>query len=161
MQYLKKCYFIYACLSTKRNNFILYFFQGLQKAVSNYLFQVRLINLSSLSFWFRICTRSQLLLKHRFSQYLSVHTFKLSTMKLSEFILLDEEMKKETVLHQGVLIGKRQVQSSMIFLFQLQNYYVETWCNFKNRSVQEYRIFDNTKSLAPYLAAISIDDLLN
>ncbi len=82
-------------------------------------------------------------------------------MKLSEFILLDEERKKETVLHQGVLIGKRQVQSSMIFLFQLQNYYVETWCNFKNRSVQEYRIFDDTKSLAPYLAAISIDDLLN
>lgn len=82
-------------------------------------------------------------------------------MKLSEFILLDEERKKETVLHQGVLIGKRQVQSSMIFLFQLQNYYVETWCNFKNRAVQEYRIFDNTKSLAPYLAGISIDDLIN
>ena len=82
-------------------------------------------------------------------------------MKLSEFILLDEERKKETVLHQGVLIGKRQVQSSMIFLLQLQNYYVATWCNFKNRSVQEYRIFDNTKSLAPYLASISIDDLLN
>jgi hypothetical protein len=82
-------------------------------------------------------------------------------MKLSEFILLDEERKKETVLHQGVLIGKRQVQSSMIFLFQLQNYYVETWCNFKNRSVQEYRIFDNTTSLAPYLASISIDDLWN
>jgi hypothetical protein len=82
-------------------------------------------------------------------------------MKLSEFILLDEEKKKETVLHLGVLIGKREVKNSMIFLFQLHNYYVETWCNFKNRTVQEYRIFDNTKSLAPYLAGISIDDLMH
>ena len=139
----------------------MYFLQSLSKGCYNYLFQVRLINLSSLQFLFRICTRSQLLLKHRFSQYLSVHTFKLSTMKLSEFILLDEERKKETVLNLGVLIGKRQVHSSMIFLFQLHNYYVETWCNFKNRSVQEYRIFDSTEPLAPYLSAISLDDLMN
>lgn len=81
-------------------------------------------------------------------------------MRLSEFILLDEQQKKETVLHLGVLIAKRQQEQHMIFLFQLDYYYVETWCSFKNRSILEYRVFENTTALSPYLQAISINGLL-
>ncbi|TWI80568.1 hypothetical protein IQ13_3247 [Lacibacter cauensis] len=80
-------------------------------------------------------------------------------MRLSEFILLDEQQKKETVLHLGVLIGKRQQEQHMIFLFQLDYYYIETWCSFKNRAIQEYRVFDNTTALSPYLQSISINEL--
>jgi hypothetical protein len=82
-------------------------------------------------------------------------------MKLSEFILLDEVEKKHTVLHRGVLVAKRTQKSSFVFLFQLGAYYVETWCSIANRSVTEYRVFDSTAPLEPYLKEISLGHLLN
>lgn len=82
-------------------------------------------------------------------------------MKLSEFILLGEAEKQHTVLHRGVLVAKRKQQSSLVFLFQLGGYYVETWCSITNRSVTEYRVFDSTAPLEPYLKEISLRHLLN
>ncbi|HEX2608926.1 MAG TPA: hypothetical protein VHK91_16200 [Flavisolibacter sp.] len=82
-------------------------------------------------------------------------------MKLSDFILLNEEEKKSTVLHEGILIGKRSSPSYMIFLFQLESYYVETFCSAQSRSIEEFRVFDTLKPLDPYLDMISLDGLLN
>ncbi len=82
-------------------------------------------------------------------------------MRLSEFILLNEEEKKLTVLHQGVLLAKRSSFDSMVFLFQLGSYYVEAYCNPENKAIEEYRMFDNINVLSPYLEAIRIDNLLN
>jgi len=82
-------------------------------------------------------------------------------MKLSDFILLNEEEKKFTVLHQGVLIAKRNHFDDMVFLFHLGNYYVEAYCNRENKAIEEYRVFDNLALLNPYLEAIRIDELLN
>ena len=82
-------------------------------------------------------------------------------MKLSDFILLNKEEKTLTVLHQGILVGKRANPQNQIFLFQLEGYYVETFCNLKDRSVEEFRVFGDTKFLTPYLEKISITDLLN
>ena len=81
-------------------------------------------------------------------------------MKISDFIMLNEEQKKVIVLHEGTLIAKRNNYEHFIFLFQMDNYYVETWCNFNNKKIEEYRIFDNVASLEPYLEAIVIDDIL-
>jgi hypothetical protein len=83
------------------------------------------------------------------------------TMKLSEFILLDEGDKKMTVLHQGVLVAKRNVFDFMVFLFQMEAYYVEAYCNPHNKAIEEYRVFDNIGLLDPYLETIPIDHLLN
>lgn len=82
-------------------------------------------------------------------------------MKLSDFILLNVEEKKLIVLHQGILVAKRNNDDCIVFLFQLGNYYVETFCNRENRAIEEFRVFDNTRPLNPYLDAISINDLLN
>lgn len=82
-------------------------------------------------------------------------------MKLSDFILLDEKEKKQAVLHAGVLIGKRRDAASFAFLFQVQNFYVEAWFNVENKGIEEYRVFDHTRLLQPYLDDIRIDDLLN
>lgn len=81
-------------------------------------------------------------------------------MRLSDFILLDKEEKKLTVLHQGVLIAKRSNNNCLVFLFRLENYYVETYCNMENKAIEEYIIFDSTVPLTPYLQAIPLDDLL-
>jgi len=82
-------------------------------------------------------------------------------MKLSDFILLNEEEKKLAVLHAGVLIGKRKEASSVAFLFQVENFYVETFFNPGNKAIREFRMFDQTALLQPYLEAIRIDELLN
>jgi hypothetical protein len=82
-------------------------------------------------------------------------------MRLSEFILLDENEKKSFVLHHAVLIAKRNSVGSLVFLFQLNNYYVEAYCNPANKAIEEYRMFDNIDVLKPYLEAIPIDNLLN
>lgn len=82
-------------------------------------------------------------------------------MRLSDFIMLNEEEKKSTVLRQGVLIAKRSSLDSMVFLFQVSSYYVEAYCNPENKAIEEYRMFDNTDVLQPYLEAIPLDKLLN
>ena len=45
----------------------------------------------------------------------------MKTMRLSDFILLGEKEKKFTVLHQGILVGKREKDDRKVFLFQLEN----------------------------------------
>lgn len=80
-------------------------------------------------------------------------------MKLSQFIMLSDEQKKSTVLHQGVFIAKRNDDNYMLFLFQLESYYVETWWNRNSKALEEYRVFDSLKPLAPYLETIAIEDL--
>jgi len=82
-------------------------------------------------------------------------------MRLSDFILMNEDEKKFTVLHRGVLIAKKSYVGGKIFLFQLENYYVEALCNEDSKEIEEYRMFENTDLLQPYLEAIPIDHLLN
>jgi hypothetical protein len=82
-------------------------------------------------------------------------------MQLSDFILLNADEKKSTVLHEGVLVAKRTNEDFMVFLFRLGNYYVEAYCNPANKAIEEYRAFDHITLLNPYLETIPIDHLLS
>ena len=82
-------------------------------------------------------------------------------MRLSEFILLNEADKKRSVMQQGVLLAKRTSLDSIVFLFQFEDYYIETYCNTANKIIEEYRVLPGTDALKHYLEAIPIDDLLN
>ena len=81
-------------------------------------------------------------------------------MKLSDFILINEDEKKNILLNQGTLVAKRTNYECFIFLFQLDTFYVEIYCNLETKKVQEYRAFEGTKPLTPYLESIPIEDLL-
>jgi len=74
---------------------------------------------------------------------------------------LNEQEKRMAVLHNGVLLAKRSDFDSVIFLFQLGSYYVETHCNSKNKEIEEYRVFDSNTLLNPYLDAIPIHNLFD
>jgi hypothetical protein len=82
-------------------------------------------------------------------------------MKLSDFIMLNEEEKKLAVLHRGVLISKRKTPGYIAFLFHFSNFYVETFCNMESKGVTQYQVFTHTKLLQPYLDAIAIDDVFS
>ena len=82
-------------------------------------------------------------------------------MKLSEFILLNEADKKSAVMNNAVALAQRTYPDVIIFLFQLNHYYVEAYCNKATRAIEEYRVLPNANAIDHYLEAIPIDDLLN
>jgi hypothetical protein len=88
------------------------------------------------------------------------HPQKLNPMTLSGFILLSNDEKRDVLLHEGILIGKRKNFECMVFLFQLSLFYVEIYCNLESKEVNSYRAFEETSELNPYLENIVIDDLL-
>jgi len=47
------------------------------------------------------------------------------------------------------------------FLFQMDHFYVETFCNLETKGVTQYRVFAHTKLLQPYLESIAIDSLFS
>lgn len=82
-------------------------------------------------------------------------------MKLSEFILLNEEDKKTAVMNNAVALAQRTYPTVIIFLFQMEYFYVEAYCNITTRAIDEYRVLPDTNAIEHYLDAIQIDDLLN
>ena len=80
-------------------------------------------------------------------------------MKLSEFIVLPREEKRSAVLHQGVALAKWENRKEMVFLFQLPDFYVETYCCQESKEIREYRAFYKVEHLTLYLDGISIDSL--
>ena len=82
-------------------------------------------------------------------------------MKLSEFILLNEAEKKWSVMNQAVPLAQRSYEDVIVFLFQLEDYYVEAYCNVEDKTIGEYRVLPDTNAIRHYLEAIPIDELLN
>ena len=82
-------------------------------------------------------------------------------MKLSEFILLNEAEKKWSVMNQAVPLAQRSYGDLIVFLFQLEDYYVEAYCNVADKTIEEYRVLPDTNAIRHYLEAIPIDELLN
>lgn len=82
-------------------------------------------------------------------------------MKLSDFILLNEKEKSQAVLTQGVLIAKSKTASTVTFLFDVENFYVEACFNAVNKDIEEFRMFDSAGLPQRYLDNIRLDDLLN
>lgn len=80
-------------------------------------------------------------------------------MTISEFIVLEPSEKRTSVLHQGILVAKRRDDEHLVFLFQIEDYYVETYFTIRNKAAVEYRAFKNLSSLEPYLEEIAIDGL--
>jgi hypothetical protein len=77
-------------------------------------------------------------------------------MRLSEFIMLPQEEKRAAVLQEGVPVAQRKLVDYMVFLFQLPDFYVETFCCKQTKEVQEYRVFHNPAHLRPYLEVFSL-----
>ena len=82
-------------------------------------------------------------------------------MKLSEFILLNEGDKKCAVMNNAVALAQRIYPDIIIFLFQLDSFYVEAYCNKANKAIEEYRVLPDANAIGHYLEGIPIDDLLN
>lgn len=77
-------------------------------------------------------------------------------MKLSEFIVLPQDEKRTAVLREGVPVAQRALDTQMVFLFQLPDFFVETYCSKESKLVEEYRAYYQPRHLQPYLDRIEI-----
>lgn len=86
-------------------------------------------------------------------------TVKPDCMTLSVFIELSAEQKRAAVLKQGVPLAKWSDDHYQVFLFQLPQFYVETYCCKQTKDIQEFRLIPGTDQLAHYLQQISIEGM--
>ncbi|TCZ72933.1 hypothetical protein [Flaviaesturariibacter aridisoli] len=81
-------------------------------------------------------------------------------MLLSDFIGLSAEEKMVILMHDGTVVARRRHAGGQYFLFQLDHFYAEVVYGSDDDDPAEFRCFTGTASLAPYLEAISLDEIL-
>lgn len=74
-------------------------------------------------------------------------------------LLRPEEQANFTWKH-GAFIAVADKGSLKVLLYQLGSFYVEVYYNCELGRIEEFRSFDSTDQLEPYLAAIDLSDLM-
>ncbi|MFL5771842.1 MAG: hypothetical protein ACJ75F_01710 [Flavisolibacter sp.] len=80
-------------------------------------------------------------------------------MTVTDFTHLDETKQAEALLARGIFLTERLYKNFIIFLYQLDNFYVEVFHNLKFNVMQGMRSFEDDEALEPYLDTIDISCL--
>ena len=81
-------------------------------------------------------------------------------MTLDQFTDLTETRQAETLLERGIFLADRLYKNFSIFLYQLDNFYVEVYHNLRFDVMQGMRCFEDEEALQPYLESIDISCLV-
>jgi hypothetical protein len=76
-----------------------------------------------------------------------------------EFSVLDETTQAQALLDRGIFLIERSYKNFTIFLYQLDNFYVEVYHNIRYNVMQGMRSFEDDEALQPYLEDIDISCL--
>lgn len=82
-------------------------------------------------------------------------------MKRFTLSQLNETDQADLIMETGVLIGKRKDDYYNVLLFQIDAFYAEIFYHSHFNVIIKVETFSNTSKLEPYLAKISIKDLLD
>ena len=80
-------------------------------------------------------------------------------MTLDEFTSLDETLQAEALIDRGVFLAERMYKNFSIFLYQLDDFYVEIYHNLKYNVMQGMRSFREEEDLEPFLENIDISSI--
>ena len=80
-------------------------------------------------------------------------------MTLDEFTSLDETLQAEAQIDRGVFLAERMYKNFSIFLYQLDDFYVEIYHNLKYNVMQGMRSFREEEDLEPFLENIDISSI--
>ena len=80
-------------------------------------------------------------------------------MTLTEFKLLDETKQTQILIDRGVFIAERLYKNFLIFLYQVDHFYVEIYHNQRYNTMQGISGFEDDEVLEPYLDNIDISCL--
>lgn len=81
-------------------------------------------------------------------------------MTSKEFVQLAKPQQRIYLLTQGNFLAERQNRQYDLMLYELHGFYAEVAFVKRTNKVAYFKTFEDTKGLDPYLAQISIDDLL-
>ena len=87
--------------------------------------------------------------------------FTFALMTLDEFTILNETRQAETLLERGIYLADRLYKNFSIFLYQLDDFYVEVYHNLRFDVMQGIRCFGDDDALQPYLESIDISKLVD
>lgn len=82
-------------------------------------------------------------------------------MKLSEFKLLADTDKIETLYREGSYIGKRKIHGCILVLYQYEGFYVEIFYHKYRTSISSIQCFTSIARLDPYLDQMDINNLVD
>jgi hypothetical protein len=85
----------------------------------------------------------------------------LDDITLKEFEGLSDNEKSEALWEYGEIIDHRFENEFRIMLYQISNFYCEVVYDDTNEELVEYRAFDSTVLLSPYLNAIDISGIID
>ena len=80
-------------------------------------------------------------------------------MTSAEFSLLPEKKQTEILLEKGVFVAERMYKNFTIFLYQVDQFYVELYHNLRYNVIQGMRSFEDQEALEPFLREIDISCL--
>jgi len=81
-------------------------------------------------------------------------------MRLKDFKYQDKETKKQLLLKYGVYLMNRPDGAFILYLFQIDSFYVEVYFDKEEEEIGYIRTFADIEQLAPYLQAIDISEVL-
>ena len=85
-------------------------------------------------------------------------------MKRAQFDQLDKMEQAEVLRSQGTLLARRKPGNLLVFLYQVNNFYVEVYfhisVNQNFYSFQGLNSFEDTEQLEPYLHAIDLSPVV-
>ena len=80
-------------------------------------------------------------------------------MTLDDFTRLNESRQAEVLLSRGAFVAERLYKNFTIFLYQVDDFYVEVYHNISFNVMQGMRCFKDDEALQPYLDSIDISCL--
>ncbi|MFL5742313.1 MAG: hypothetical protein ACJ75B_18960 [Flavisolibacter sp.] len=80
-------------------------------------------------------------------------------MTISEFSHMDEANQAQALIERGVFLAERLYKNFIIFLYQVDNFYVEIYHNLRFNVIQGMISFEDEEVLQPYLESIDISQL--
>ena len=66
-------------------------------------------------------------------------------MTLRKFHSLNEKEKYYTLKHQGVELTCKPFEKYAVYLFQIDDFYIELKYNYENKKIDQMNAFDNLK----------------
>ncbi len=82
-------------------------------------------------------------------------------IRLSDFRNLEAKQQVDLLYAKGSYLGKRQADTFVVVLYQLDAFYVEIYYKKYRRHIQRIQCFQSTQFLDPYLQQINLHELVN
>ncbi|HET7897403.1 MAG TPA: hypothetical protein VFL47_07030 [Flavisolibacter sp.] len=79
---------------------------------------------------------------------------------MQDFAELPGFQQTKLLYEQGVYIGKRRQETTIVVLFQLQGFYAEVFYRVYRMAIDRIDCFSDTDRLDPYLATIDLEPLM-